>query len=317
MIKSAPAKPVPVGPPARRRVGGDLWHAMTQRQARTGYLFVLPSLLILTVFVFWPIVQSVDLSLHHWRFGRPVQTWAGLDNFTRLLQDERVGGALRNTLYYTLGTVPTGLVLALVLALGLNTRLPLRGLLRAGLFLPVIASFAIMAIVWSFLIDPEIGLLTYWAHQIGLPTSNWLRDPDWALPAVILVSIWKNLGFNMVIYLAGLQGIPESYYEAAQVDGANGWQRFRHITLPQLRATTLFVLVVSVIGAFQVFDPVYVMTPGGGPLFSTETVVTYIYYQGLQLLDLSYAAAIGVGLLVLVFILTFVQLRVLRYRELY
>jgi multiple sugar transport system permease protein len=135
------------------------------------------------------------------------------------------------------------------------------------------------------------------------------------MPAVIVVSIWKSLGFNMVLFLAGLQGIPETYYEAAAVDGATGWRRFWYVTLPLLRPTGLFVLVVSVIGAFQVFDQVYVMTPGGGPLFSTETVVTYIYHQGIELIDISYAAGIGVVLFALVFLLTLIQLRVLRYRE--
>jgi ABC-type sugar transport system permease subunit len=128
--------------------------------------------------------------------------------------------------------------------------------------------------------------------------------------------LWKSVGFNLVIFLAGLQGISSSLYEAAKMDGANSWQRFRYVTLPMLRPTTLFVLVISVIGAFQVFDPVYVMTPGGGPLFSTETVVTYIFYQGIQLTDLSYAASIGVFLFLIVFVLTLIQIRVLRYRDL-
>lgn len=302
--------------PQYRSQLSQLLRAMKTRQARAGYLFMLPSMVILAVFVFWPILQSVLLSLHHWKFGVEEQTWAGLSNYERLLKDSRVGGAFRNTLYYTAVTVPLGMLLSLLLALGLNEKIPFRGLLRAGFFLPVISSFAIMAITWSFLLDPDIGLVSYWFRQIGLPARSWLRDPDWAMPAVILVSLWKNVGFNMVIFLAGLQGISENLYEAAKMDGANSWQHFRYITLPMLRPTTLFVLVVSVIGAFQVFDPVYVMTPRGGPLFSTETIVSYIFYQGIQLIDLSYAATIGVFLFVIVFILTLIQIRVLRYRDL-
>jgi ABC-type sugar transport system permease subunit len=293
----------------------QLLSEMNTRQARAAYLFLLPSVLILAVFVFWPILQSVLLSLHKWKFGVGEQTWVGLANYERLLQDSRVGGAFRNTLYYTAVTVPLGMALSLVLALAINEKLPLRGLLRSAFFLPVISSFAIMAITWSFLLDPDIGLVAYWFRQMGLPSNNWLRDPDWAMPAVILVSLWKNVGFNMVIFLAGLQGISDNLYEAAKMDGANSWQRFRYITLPMLRPTTLFVLVISVIGAFQVFDPVYVMTPRGGPLFSTETVVSYIFYQGIQLTDLSYAASIGVFLFVVVFLLTLLQLRILRYRD--
>jgi multiple sugar transport system permease protein len=244
-----------------------------------------------------------------------VQEWAGLDNYQRLAPDPRVWNAFRNTLYYTAVTVPVGMIISLALALALNEKLPARGLLRSAYFLPVIGSFAIVAIVWGFLFDPDIGLLAYWLKEIGVPVSGWLRDPDWAMPVVIFVSIWKNLGFNMVIFLAGLQGIPENLYEAARVDGANGWQRFWRITLPLLRPTTLFVLVISVIAAFQVFDPVYILTPGGGPLHSTETVVSYIFHQGIELLDISYASTIGVVLFVIVFVLTLIQLRILRFRE--
>ncbi|HEX2909470.1 MAG TPA: sugar ABC transporter permease [Chloroflexia bacterium] len=300
--------------PWRVRLAG-LRHDMTTRQARAGYLFILPSLVILAVFVFWPIVQSVILSLEHWRFGSDSQEWAGLDNYNRLLGDERVWGAFRNTLYYTALSVPLSLAVPLALALALNRRLPGRALLRSAFFLPVIGSFAIVAIIWTFLLDPDIGLLSYWLAVMNIPVANWLRDPTWAMPAVIAVSVWKNLGFNMVIFLAGLQGISPSYYEAAAIDGASSWSRFWKITLPLLRPTALFVLVVSVIGAFQVFDPVYVMTPHGGPLFSTETVVTYIYHQGIELVDISYAASIGVVLFLIVFALTLLQLRVLRYRD--
>jgi multiple sugar transport system permease protein len=292
-----------------------LWRNMTTRQARAGYLFILPSMIVLAVFVFWPIVQSFLLSFQQWRFGSSVHPWVGLTNYERMLHDPRVWNAFRNTVYYTAVTVPVTLFISLLLALALNQTLPARNLLRAAFFLPVIASFAIVAIIWSFLLDPDIGMVAYWFKQLGLSTGGWLRDPDWAMPAVMLVSIWKNIGFNMVIFLAGLQGIPDIYYEAAKVDGASAWQRFWHVTLPLLRPTTLFVLVISVIAAFQVFDVVWVMTPGGGPLFSTDVVVTYIYHQGIRALDISYAASIGVVLFLIVFALTLLQLHLLRYRE--
>jgi multiple sugar transport system permease protein len=297
--------------------GRSLWREMTRRSALTGYLFILPSLLILGAFVFWPIIQAFILSLYHWQFGTAAQEWAGAANYQRMVVDDRVWNAFRNTVIYTAVTVPASMLISLLLALALNERLPARSLLRSVIFLPVIASFAIIAIVWSFMLDPDIGLLAYWSKSLGLPVSGWLRDPTWALPAVMMVSIWKTVGFDMVIFLAGLQGIPEVFYEAAKVDGASAWQRFRHVTLPMLRPTTLFVLVISVIGAFQVFDPVYVMTPGGGPLHSTETVVSYIYHEGIELIDISYAAGIGVLLFVIVFVLTLIQLRALRFREVY
>jgi ABC-type sugar transport system permease subunit len=273
-------------------------------------------MIVLAVFVFWPILQSIILSLQKWRFGATETTWVGLDNYERLLNDPRVEGAFLNTVEYTAVVVPVTLLLALLLALALNERIPGRSLFRAAFFLPVIASFAIVAIVWRFLLNPDIGLLAYWSREIGIPTRAWLRDARYAMPAVMGVSIWKNVGFNMVILLAGLQGIPEEYYEAAKVDGANRWRRFRYITLPLLRPTWTFVLIISIISSFQVFDQVWVMTPRGGPLHSTETVVTYIYYQGIELLDISYAASIGVVLFLIVFVLTLVQLRVFRFREL-
>jgi multiple sugar transport system permease protein len=280
-----------------------------------GYLFLLPSAIILLVFVYWPIVQAFALSLQQWQFGSGAHGLVGVSNYARMLIDPRVLNAFRNTLYYTVVTVPAGIVLSLVLALALNEAIPGRASLRGAFFLPVIASFAIIAIVWSFLLDPDIGILSYWLRAIGVPVSGWLRDPRWAMPAVMLVSIWKNVGFNMVIFLAGLQGIDRTYYEAATVDGASKSQRFWSITLPLLRPSMLFVLVISIIAAFEVFDVVWVMTPGGGPLFSTDVVVTYIYHQGIQNLDISYASTIGVALFVIVFVLTLVQLRVLRYRE--
>lgn len=293
----------------------DFIRAVRRPQARAAYLFILPSMVVLAVFVFWPIIQSVLLSLQRWQFGSSEINWVGFANFERLFQDPRMWGALRNTLYYTAIVVPVGLLISLLLALALNEKIPARGLLRAAFFLPVIASFAIVAIIWKFLLNPDIGQFAYWFRLLGVPTRDWLRDARYAMSAVIMVSIWKNIGFNMVILLAGLQGISEVYYEAAKVDGANRWQRFWHVTMPLLRPTWLFVLVISIISAFQVFDQAWVMTPRGGPLFSTETMVTYIYYQGIELLDISYAATIGVLLFVIVFVLTLIQLRLLKFRD--
>lgn len=275
-------------------------------------LFLAPSLLVLAVFVFWPIIQSVVLSFHQWRFGAEVQEFVGLANYEKLWNDSRFWNAFRNTVYFTAAFVPFGIVIPLMLALALNRALPLRALFRSALFLPVISSFAVVALVWRFLLDPDIGLLSYWAGFLGLPKFAPLRDPDWAMPAVIVVALWKNIGFNMVIYLAGLQGIPPMLYEAARIDNATRWTQFRAITWPQLRTTNVFVLVISIIGAFQVFDPVFVLTPNGGPLFSTETLVSFIYRQGITQFNLSYAAAVGFVLFAIVLALTLVQIRLTR-----
>jgi multiple sugar transport system permease protein len=284
-------------------------------ETRNGYLFLLPSMTVLSIFVFWPIVQSVILSFQKWQFGSKTSNWAGFSNYERMINDERVWGALTNTLEYTAVVVPFSLLISLSLALALNEKIPGRSLLRAGFFLPVIASFAVVAIVWRFLLNPDIGLIAHWSRDLGIPTRSWLRDYRYAMPAVMMVSIWKVVGFNMVILLAGLQSIPETYYEAAKVDGANRWIRFRHVTIPLLKPTWTFVLIISIISSFQVFDQVWVLTPRGGPLFSTGTMVTYIYYQGIELLDVSYAASIGVVLFIIVFILTMIQLRFFRIQE--
>lgn len=290
-------------PPKGRRVTGQL---------KPAALFLGPSLIILTIFVFWPIAQSVNLSLHQWRFGAEEQAWAGFANYRKIWSDPRFWNAFRNTLAFTVWFVPLGMIIPLLLALALNRALPFRATLRAALFLPVIGSFAVLALAWRFLLDPDIGLVTYWLTFLGLPRFSPLRDPAWAMPAVIVVTLWKNLGFNMVIYLAGLQAIPVVLYEAARIDDASRWTQFWSITWPQLRTTHVFVLVMSIIGAFQVFDPVFVLTPNGGPLFSTETLVSFIYRQGITQLNLSYGAAVGFVLFLIVLALTVIQLRLTR-----
>ncbi len=290
-----------LSPPRRRGRGA-------RSQIVAGWLFLAPSLAILAVFVFWPIIQSVMLSLHQWRFGAEVQEFVGAANYEKMWKDARAWNALKNTVYFTLFFVPLGVVIPLSLALLLNRAIPGRTLFRAAIFLPVISSFAIVALAWRFLLDPDIGLLSYWISFLGLPKFSPLRDPDWAMPAVIVVTLWKNIGFNMVIYLAGLQAIAPVLYEAARIDGANRWQQFWNVTWPQLKTTNVFVLVISIIGAFQVFDPVFVLTPNGGPLFSTETLVSFIYRQGITQFNLSYAAAVGFVLFVIVLILTLIQM---------
>jgi multiple sugar transport system permease protein len=278
------------------------------------YLFLAPSAVVLVLFALWPIAQAFWMSLHQWSFLDPEKRFIGLGNYLRIASDDRFWNALGNTAMYTLGSVPIQIALALLLAVALNQRI--RGLvvLRAAYFFPVVTSLAVMAIVWSFLMDPDIGLISTWIASLGGPRIQWLRDPFWAMPAVIIVGIWKTLGFNMVILLAGLQGIPQEQYEAASIDGAGRWGRFRHVTLPGLRHTLAFVTVISVIASLQVFDQVYVMTRGG-PLFATETLVTYMYHQGFELFRMGYASSIAWILFLLIVVASVFQLRLFRYRD--
>lgn len=278
------------------------------------YLFLAPSAIALLLFTVWPIAQAFWMSLHDWSFSNPGKPFSGLDNYAEMLGDRRFWNALKNTVVYTLATVPLQIGLALGLAVGLNAKLRGRAFLRSAYFIPVISSLAIMAIVWAFLFDPDIGLVSSWLASVGLPRIAWLREPDTAMVAVIVVGVWKTLGFNTVILLAGLQGIAQEQHEAAALDGASAWQRFRHVTVPGLRQTLLFVTVISVIASLQVFDQVYVMTRGG-PLYGTETLVTYVYYQGFTLFRMGYASAISWILFLIIAAISMVQLRLFRYQE--
>lgn len=275
---------------------------------------MLPSLLVIGVFMFWPIGQIVWFSLHNWSFIATDQPWTGLDNYHQLANDSRFWGDLCNTLLFTAVVVPASVLLPLPAAVALTGRLRGRALFRAACFLPAVSSYAVMSIIWLLLLQPDIGLLAHWFAVLHLPVSDWLHDPSWALPAIMVVGIWKTFGFNMVILLTGIQGIAETYYEAARVDGASVPAQFFLITLPLLRPTLLFVTVTSMIASFQIFDPVFVMT-GGGPLFSTETLVTYIYHEGFQLFATGYASAIACVLFLIMLILTVVQLQVFRFQE--
>lgn len=275
---------------------------------------MLPSLLLLGVFVVAPILQAAWMALHDWELADLNPTFIGLKNFVDLADDERFWNALRNTALYTLGVVPGQLLLALVFALFLNTKLRGRTFFRGLFFLPVLVSFAVEAIVWRFLLDPDIGFIGYYSNLLGLPRVEWLRDPAWAMTAVMGISIWRWFGFNLVILLAGLQGISESYYEAAEVDGASSSQKLRYITLPLLRPSLLFALVNAIISALQAFDQIYVLTRGG-PMYSTETMVVYIYRQGFTNFDMGFASAAALVLFGLIFVVTLAQLRILRYQE--
>jgi ABC-type sugar transport system permease subunit len=287
---------------------------MFRPRLNVAYAFIAPSVLILSVFTLWPIVQAIWMSLHDWPFTAPIHTFIGLDNYARLLGDRLFWNAARTTLVYTITTVPLQIGLALGLAVALNGRIKGRAFLRSAFFIPVISSLAVMAIVWQFLFDPDIGLVSAWLLDLGFGRIAWLREPGSALAAVILVGIWKMIGFNMVILLAGLQGVPADQYDAAAIDGASAWQRFRHVTVPGLRHTLLFVTLISVIASLQAFDQIYVMTKGG-PLHTTESLVYYAYQNGFDYFDMGYASAISVVLFLFIAVIAMVQLRMFRYEE--
>ena len=277
----------------------------------TGLLCLSPSVLVTCVFVVFPILFSLYLSFHEWSILQPQKPFVGLANYQRLLNSAEFWQALRNTVIYTVGVVPIGAAISLGLALLLNRRLRGRAFYRTAYFMPVVTSTVAIAVVWTWIYNPQYGLMNYLLRLVGLSPSNWLADPRWALPAIIIMSIWKNAGYHMVIFLAGLQEIPEVYYEAASIDGAGALGHFRHITWPMLRPTTGFVLITSTIFSFQAFGPVYVMT-GGGPMRSTTVVVYYLYQRAFEFLEMGYASAIAWVLFLIIFVLTIVQFRYTR-----
>jgi multiple sugar transport system permease protein len=273
-----------------------------------------PSLVVLAVFVVYPMSQALYLSFTDYDVLTPAR-WVGLDNYRELVHDDDFRRALGNTLYYAAVTTPVSVALALATAVLLNRKFPLRSLGRTAVFLPVVVGLAVVAIAWGFLLDPDIGLLSYWLGKIGLTSDQgWLRDPNLAMPAVMMVGVWKNFGFYMVIYLAGLQSIPRDLYEAAKLDGAGAWGQFRNVTWPMLANQTLLVLILCATATLQAFDQIYVMTRGG-PYFKTETLVMLIYRDGFKEFQFGYAAAISWVLVVLILVVSMGQLAWSRRRE--
>lgn len=270
------------------------------------FLLLLPNLLGFLIFTLFPVVAAFLLSFTKYDMMSPIK-WIGLGNYFELLNDSTFKQVLINTLYYSVFTVPIGATISLFLAIALDRRTKLVKFYRAVYFLPVISSMVAVAMVWQWIYNPEFGLINYLLSLVGIKGPSWLTDTVWAMPAIIVVNIWKGLGFNMLLFLAGLQGISNSYYEAADIEGARWWTKFTRITLPLLSPTTFFVLVMSFISSFQVFDSVFLMT-GGGPGRSTSVLVHYLYQNAFQYFRMGYASALAYVLFFLVFLVTLVQL---------
>lgn len=271
-------------------------------------LFIGPNLLLFGVFSYWPMIYNVYLSTVRWDLIAPVKTPVGFDNYRYILTDPGFREILQNTLVFTASAVGGSLVLGLLVALLLNQPLRGRNAARAVLFAPTLLSGAAISIVWIYMFDPRFGLLAQILSNAGIASPNWLRDPQWALPAVVIVYIWKNLGYTVVIFLAGLQAIPKDLYEAATVDGAGPMRRFWNITLPQLSPITFFLVVTSLLSSFQAFDIIQVMTQGG-PVDSTNTLIYYVYEQGFVAFNAGRAAAASLLLFLIMFGVTIAQLR--------
>ncbi len=276
----------------------------------TAYGMLTPSFLVLAVFIYFPVVFTLYLSFQRWRLLRGPAAFAGLANYQFMLTSEDFWQALRNTFYFATGAIPTGMALALIIAMLLNR--PLRGmaLYRTAYFIPVITSMVAVSVVWLWIYHPDVGLMNWLLGLVGLGPVRWLNEPRPAMPALIIMSVWKGLGYNVIIYLAGLQNVPQHLFEAARIDGANRWQLFRHITWPLVTPTSFLIFIMAVINSFQSFTQVHVMTQGG-PLGATTVIVYYLYQQAFQQFNMGYGSAVAMALFVIILALTLIQMKVL------
>jgi len=280
------------------------------------YLFLTPALLLLLVFFFLPVLAAFLMSFTDFDiyslgdFNKA--RFVGLANYQALLCDPTFWQALRNTAYFVIVGGPLTIFVSLIAAVFMNSKAVwLRPLFRLGFFAPVVTTLVAVAVVWRYIYHPRFGLLNYLLILFSLEGQDWLGNPTLAMPALILLAVWKNFGYNMMIFLAGLQTIPEQLYEAARIDGAGRWKQFTSITIPMLAPTTLFVSIVTMIGYFQFFAEPYIMT-GGGPLNSTLSIVLMMYREGFRFWRMGYAASVAFMLFFIIFVMTLIQLKLQR-----
>lgn len=278
-----------------------------------GYLYLIPFLIFFGTFVVYPIFRGLQVSFTNWDIVNPPQ-FVGLANYQRLLFDDTLFvTCLKNTVYYVFMYVPLGILVPMLLGELLFEPIRGRMLFQSSFALPIMVSVSATALIWSWFLNPTFGLLNLYMGKVGLPGQNWLSEPENAMKAIVLTSLWWGAGWNMILFLAGRQEIPEHLYEAARIDGAGAWDLFRHITIPGLMPTTLFVSVTTIIGSFQVFGQVLTMT-NGGPGDATRTVSMFIYSNGFLYFKMGYASAAAWLLFVIVGVFTILQFRLLRSR---
>ncbi|MHB8064732.1 MAG: carbohydrate ABC transporter permease [Ruminiclostridium sp.] len=271
------------------------------------YLFIAPNMLLFLTFMIIPIIFTFCMSFTKWSLiGTP--EFNGIDNYIKLLSDKQFLTSMLNTVYYTVATVPTTLGLGLIGAMLLNRKMPLRGALRGVFYIPTVVSLVATGLIWQWILSTDYGILNYFLELIGIGPQQWLSSNALSMPSVILATIWVRVGYCMVIYLGGLQGISQDYYEAAEIDGAGDLKKFRYITWPLLKSTTVFLTVISIIYGFMGFDLFFTMT-GGGPGFSSTVMVHYIYKQAFNVGEMGYASAGGVVLFLIILVLTMLQMK--------
>lgn len=283
------------------------------RDSIWAFILLLPNIICFLIFMTIPLVVSFFLSFTEWNLMTPIQ-WVGFANYIELFKDKTFLKSLWNTIYFTVGTVPISIIISLFLAVVLNQRIKGVKVFRSIYFFPTIISLIAIGLVWMWMYNPEFGLLNYFLSLVGIDGPPWLTGINWAMPSIIIVTIWRGLGFNMLLFLAGLQGIPESYYEAADIDGARWFGKFMHITVPLLNHTTFFITVIAIVSSFQAFDLIYLMT-FGGPARSTSVLVFYLYQNAFGYFRMGYASAIAYVLFFIVLIFTAIRFWFYRKKE--
>lgn len=285
-----------------------LQRSVIQKYLWVGF-FLFPSLAGLLVFLIIPMLSSLVLTFYEWDPLIPTRfIFLGLENYQTLIKDTDFWDALRHTLFFIVGYIPLVLVSGLGVALLMNQKLIGRTFFRGAFFMPVISAWVAVALMWTWIFNPKFGIINYLLGLIGIIGPAWLYDPNWAMPAIILTSVWKDTGFIMILFLSSLQSIPNEYYEAAALDGANNWAKFRYITLPLLSPTVFFTLIISLINSFQVFDQVWIMTEGG-PAGATTVLVQQIVNNSFRYGRMGYAATLSWVLFLIVFAVTIFQTR--------
>ncbi len=290
---------------------GNLKIGGKKNEGLAAFFFLSPTLVIVSAFILFPVFFSFYLSFQKWNMFSGKSTFVGLDNYIRMFENPDFWLVLKNTAVYTLGTIPLNMVFSLMIAYVLNKKIIGKKLLRTAFFAPVVISPVAAAVIWRWLYDPNFGLINYFLGFFGINAINWLNDPSAAMFALIIMGVWKTFGINMVLFSAGLQAIPDNYYEAAQIDGAGGWAKFWKITVPLLAPTTFFILIMSMISSFQVFDLVYVLT-SGGPLGTTKVLVFYIYEYAFKFFEMGYASAVSYIMFAILFVLTLLQIKYMK-----
>lgn len=273
------------------------------------YLLVSPYILHVCVFVLFPVGFSIFLTFHEWNIIGPMK-YIGLTNYEKLLMDDYFFKSIRNTLVFLGIHIPLQIIIALGLALTLNQKIWFRAFFRGSFFMPVVVSGVVITIMWQQLYGYEMGSINKILMMFGLEKVGWLIDPVWAMPSIAIMATWKNVGLYIILFLVGLQSVPKSLYEAADLEGASSWQKFWYITLPVINPTVVMVMILSTIGGFSLFIEPYVMT-GGGPLNSTLSSVLYIYKQGFFYYHMGYAATLGLFFALLILVVIFIQRRVI------